>query len=292
MSDPVPVHHRVELDDVALSCIVHGVSGQDPLVIAVHGFPDDATTFAGQIPALTAAGYRVLTPTLRGYAPSGVARSGRHDAVSAARDLVALADRFSPGAPVRLVGHDWGAVAAFAATAIAPDRFSHLATIAVPHPRAITRNASAAQLRRSWYMGLFQLPFVAERRLRAHDFKLIDDLWADWSPGYRASAEELRRVKDGIAGREGPVLAYYRALRSPRSLAGEPRRLLFARTSVRALHLHGRDDGCVGVEMCRGAERDYTGSYELQVIEGAGHFLQREKPGEVSARLLAFFGAG
>ena len=117
---------------------------------------------------------------------------------------------------------------------------------------------------------------------------MIESLWRDWSPGYRASAEEMRLVKQAISGREREVLAYYRALRSPRALFGEAARLLLARTRVPALHLHGEDDGCIGVECAEGAERWYDAPYRLKRISGAGHFLQREKPAEVTAALLDF----
>jgi pimeloyl-ACP methyl ester carboxylesterase len=277
----------IDLGDVTLAC---DMDGEGPLVIAAHGFPDDATTFRAQVPALVRAGYRVAVPTLRGYAPSGVARSGRHDAVAAAGDLVALADRFSPGAPARLIGHDWGAVAGFAAVNTAPSRFSHFVSLAIPHLRAASpRLPSLAQARRSWYIGLFQLPRVAEARLAADDFALIDRLWRDWSPGYRATPEELRAVKDGIRDRVGPVLAYYRAL--PRLLFTSAGRPLLAPVRVPTLHLHGEDDGCLGIEGARGQERWFKGPFAFQRIRGAGHFLQREKPEEVNAAVLSFLRA-
>jgi pimeloyl-ACP methyl ester carboxylesterase len=285
MKSMEPIH----LHDVTLACAGAG-DDKGPLVIAVHGFPDGAATFEGQVPALVAAGYRVVCPTLRGYAPSSLARSGRYDAEALGGDLVTLADRLSPGAPVRLAGHDWGAVAAFAAAAIAPSRFSHLCTLAVPHAAAFAASFGPAQARRSWYMGLFQIPRLAEALLAADDFALVDRLWRDWSPGYEAPPDELRAVKDGLRGRERAALAYYRALRSPTALLGASRRLVLGKVRVRSLHLHGALDGCVGVASTRGAERFYEAPYQLHVVEGAGHFLQREKPAEVSEAMVAFFG--
>ncbi len=113
--------------------------------------------------------------------------------------------------------------------------------------------------------------------------------WRDWSPGYLASPAELASVKRGLAGRERAVLAYYRSLRSPGAVLGASRRLLLAPVTVPALHLHGAGDGCIGVSGTRGAERFYRAGYRLHVVEGAGHFLQRERPDAVSAELLAFF---
>ena len=278
---------RVDAGDVSLDCLV---AGEGPVVLALHGFPDDRETFRPLVPALTGAGFRVVMPALRGYRPSGVARSGRHDAVAAGQDAIALARHFSPDAPVRIVGHDWGAVAAFAAAAFAPERFSRLVSMAVPHPAAFVRAlGSPAQLRRSWYMGLFQLRGIAEARLARDDLALVDRLWRDWSPGYRASAAEMESVKAGIRGREEEVLAYYRALLSPRALLGA--RALFGQVRVPALHVHGADDGCIGVECAEGAERFHAAGYELCVIAGVGHFLTREEPDRVADVLLGFLKA-
>ena len=281
---PPPAVGRVVVDvgGAALAC---DVWGEGPLVILAHGFPDCARSFRHQVPALAAAGFRVAVPTLRGYAPSTTARDGRYDPAAIGGDLVALARHFSPGRRVRLVGHDWGAVAAYAATALAPGAFSHLCTVAVPHLGvAALRFLSPAQLRRSWYVALFQLGRFAERRLAADDFALVERLWRSWSPGFVPPAAELAAVKAALRGREHEVLAYYRAIaRVDRPLA----RMLRRRTHVPAVYVHGVDDGCVGVALTEGVERAYAAPVTVHRIAG-GHFVHQENPEEFNRILVQF----
>src|SRR6185312_3425356 len=99
-----------------------------------------------------------------------------------------------------------------------------------------------------------------ERRLAARDFALLERLWADWSPGFSLPPGELAAIKRAIAAPEHTraALGYYRALLSPPAILGESRRLLFRRTSVPALYLHGEADGCVGVELSQGVEAAYS----------------------------------
>jgi pimeloyl-ACP methyl ester carboxylesterase len=271
---------------VSLACLVAGPR-DGRVVLCAHGFPDCARSFRAQLPALIAAGFRVVAPTMRGYFPSDVPRDGRYDAAALADDLIALGAHYSPRAPVALVGHDWGAIAAYAAAARSPDAFSHVATIAVPHLRASSaRFVHPRQLRRSWYIALFQMRGVAERRLRAGGLRLIDELWRAWSPGFTPPPEELDAIKSAIAPRVEAVLGYYRAI--PTGAFGDARRLLFARTRVRGLYVHGADDGCVGVELVRDVERGWQAGVRVHVLDRAGHFVHQERATEFNALLLDF----
>ncbi|MDB4971257.1 MAG: Epoxide hydrolase [Myxococcales bacterium] len=276
---------RVDVDTGGAT-LVCSVRGEGPLVICAHGFPDCARSFRHQVPALVAAGYRVVSPWLRGYAPSTPARDGRYDLGAIGGDLVALARHFSPGAPARLVGHDWGALAAYAATALAPGAFSHVATVAVPHPKAAgARFLRPAQLRRSWYIGLFQLRGLAERKLAADDHAFIDRLWRDWSPGFHAPPEELAAVKDAIRGRERDVLAYYRAILA--GVTSRAARVVLEPTRVRALYVHGIDDGCVGVELCDDVQSAYRDGVTIHRLPG-GHFVHQESVEQFNDILVEF----
>jgi pimeloyl-ACP methyl ester carboxylesterase len=274
---------EVDAGDARLHC---ETAGAGPLLICGHGFPDCARSFRLQVPVLVGAGFRVASLTMRGYAPSTRSRRDRYDAATLGRDLLAVADLLSPRARVGLIGHDWGAIAAYCAAALKPERIAALATLAVPHPRiAGHRFLRLAQLRRSWYMGLFQLP-GAETRVRADGFSLIDRLWRDWSPGYCCPTEEMTKIKAAIGPNLDAVLGYYRALRSPSLLARRP---LFAKTRVPGLYLHGRDDGCVGAELSAGVEAAYLAGARVEILDNCGHFLHLERPDAVGDRLASFF---
>jgi pimeloyl-ACP methyl ester carboxylesterase len=105
-----------------------------PAVIALHGFPDTARSWRPVGDLLAAQGFHVIAPYLRGYAPSPL--EGPFDVDSLADDLATIVDVVSPGAPVVLAGHDWGAVIAYIALLRHPALFRVAITLAVPHPLA------------------------------------------------------------------------------------------------------------------------------------------------------------
>jgi len=262
-------------------------AGDGPLVLCLHGFPDSAHTFADLLPRLADAGYRAVAPFMRGYAPTRVGSDARFDAPTLGRDALALADTLGVSR-FAIVGHDWGAVAGYAAAALAPDRISSLVTAAVPPPRCFLGGLSPRQLRRSWYMGFFQVPYVPERRL---DGGFIARLWRAWSPSWRFSPQALadaQRSMHGAANRRA-VLAYYRALPaallSPRAHADRKRTLGPLR--VPGLVIAGEEDGCIGTEVFGGVERAFAGPAEHRVLPG-GHFMHREHPERFADEVLGF----
>ena len=156
----------------------HALQGGDPAgqpTIVLHGFPDHPPTAKPFLAELGRRGRRVVAPWLRGYAPSPTA--GPFDFAALTGDVLELIDRWSPGRPVELISHDWGALITYDTCVTAPERIERAVTLAIPHPLTfMSRLTHATQLRRSWYMGLFQLPgsgWVATAR----DLALIDRLW-------------------------------------------------------------------------------------------------------------------
>lgn len=267
-----------------------------PLALCLHGFPDTAHTWRHLLPALADAGYHAVAPFLRGYAPSALAPDGRYQTGALSRDANALHAALGGGPDAVLIGHDWGALAAYGAVGHEPGRWRRVVTAAVPPPGAVMSGFFGYdQLRRSWYTFFFQSP-LADMAVPMDDYVFIDRLWADWSPGYDA-AWDVARVKEAIGTpeRTAAAIGYYRALYDPDlhdpGLADEQAAGLLP-TPVPTLYLHGADDGCFALEGI-GAPLEFLGAgSELTVIDDAGHFLQLEQPGAVNARITAFLAAG
>ena len=247
---------RVRIAPLGISALAAG-HPDDPLVLCLHGFPDVPQTWEPLMAHLASCGHRVVAPWMRGYAPSTL--SGPFHLDRLAEDVLGLADALSPARPVRLVGHDWGAAVSYAALAREPARVDRAVTMSVPHVLAFLAYLarSPRQMRRSWYMGFFQLGPIADGIARARDYALIERLWRDWSPGFtppRAHLDAIARCFD--ASWPNPV-RYYRAM--IRSLATAPRasgrvvRELSRPSQVPLLYLHGADDGCIGASAVEGA---------------------------------------
>lgn len=293
-TEPLPPEFRsVELHANGLRFAAFE-GGSGPLVLVLHGFPDDARSMLPLAQRLIAAGFRCVVPYLRGYRPTQAPPDGDYSVLALARDAVGLIDA-AGGGSAAIVGHDWGAVTAHVAANLAPKRVRRVVAMSVPPPRiffpAFLRHP--AQVRRSWYMGSFQLPGAAAR-LAADNFALVERLWREWSPGWDFPPARLAGVKATLGDEEGAsrAIGYYRSI--PRSLLVPHRRLLdiyrvaFSRIAVPALVLSGDRDGCIGCETHSGIESAYTAPLRFEVVRGAGHFLPLEATDAVAELTIPF----
>ena len=263
-----------------------------PLAVLLHGFPDTTYTWRHLGPALAEAGFHAVAPSLRGYAPTGLAPEGSYRLGTLAADAAALADHFGAADPV-LIGHDWGAIIGYTAVGWQPDRWKRLVTMAVPPLGSVMAGfLSYRHIRRSWYMFVFQHP-LAPGVVMAEDLAFLAELWKDWSPGYDATAD-VAHVRDALRdpGRVEAALGYYKAMLGDAfevDGVSEADSAAFLPSPVPTLYLHGTTDGCMSVELAEDATAYLpTEGSKVEVLEGVGHFLHLEAPAEVNAKIVAF----
>lgn len=268
------------------------VAGHGPrLALLLHGFPDDPGSWAPLMTSLAADGFKVVAPYLRGYGRSG-GRDGDYSLARLADDAACLIQA-AGFERATVIGHDWGALIGYALANLTPDRVSHLVALSVPPPRALLAGlrSSPAQWARSWYIGFFQLPLAPERALIRRNYRLIDRLWADWSPGWTPPAERLAEVKRTFdhPGTVAAALGYYRAL-APRG-RGYRRswRLALGRSAVPTLIVHGDRDGCLGAELYdpQAIDACFRAPPTVRLLRG-GHWLPLEATEAIHEEVQAF----
>ncbi len=263
--------------------IAYEATGAGAPVILLHGFPDSGRLWRHQVPALADAGFRVIVPDLRGYGrsdkPAEVKAYGMRLLVA---DVLAVLDD-AGAARAHVVGHDWGAVLAWALARRAPARVDHLVALSVGAPGApMDTLARLAQYQKSWYMLLFQFPVVAEAWLSAEG-------WANfraWSGHPDAEAVIGDLEADGSLT---PALNYYRANLPPRSYlrSGPPPLPIDAPT----LGVWGTADVALTETQMAASAAVVTGPWRYERLAGVGHWLQLEAPGELNRLLLEFLPA-
>ena len=179
-----------------------------PIALCLHGFPDTAYGWRKVAPALVDAGWRVVAPFMRGYAPSSLPSDGSYHVGALMDDALRVLDAAGPTGRDVFIGHDWGAIAGAGLAAMPDSPFTKAVIMSVPLSAAfrpfgrVPHSARLAaklprQLLRSWYIMYFQLPWLPDRSASW----VIPRLWRDWSPGYRAN-EDLRYVGAAIGAPE------------------------------------------------------------------------------------------
>jgi len=273
-------------------------NGQGFPVILLHGFPDDAHAWADVAPPLVKAGYRVLAPYLRGYGPTSfrdpnAPRMAEQAAIG--QDVMDFADalgldRFA------LSGYDWGGRAACIAAALHPDRVRAAVLISgylIQNTVNPAPPSSPEAEKNLWY----QYYFNTERGragLAANRRAICRFLWQTWSPTWHFATETFDRT---AASFDNPdfvdcVIHSYRhrianAPGDPRFRELEERLAKRPRIEVPTVILRGADDTLGGREPAESTDKaSFPNLIARRMIEGAGHFLPREKPQAVSAALL------
>jgi pimeloyl-ACP methyl ester carboxylesterase len=260
----------------------------DRLALCLHGFPESWFSWRHQMPHLASLGYRVWAPDLRGYGrtdrPKGVS-SYSIDALVA--DVGGLIDA-SGARSVTLLGHDWGGAVAWAAAIQRVRPLERLVVMNCPHPALFFQGLrSFAQLRRSWYMFFFQLPWLPERMLSADGYAAI-------GKAFRGMAVDKSRFPDEVLdeykrdasnpGALTAMLSYYRAMFRGRPVS-RMRALTREKLDVPTLLIWGEEDAALGKELTYGTDR-VVERLDTRYLPGVSHWVQQEAPEAVN-RILA-----
>lgn len=251
-------------------------AGKGPLVLLLHGFPDTAYTWDRALPALADAGFRAVAPFMRGYHPTAIPANGKYDSDTLAADAIALIEALGETSAT-VVGHDWGASAAYGAAALAPERVKQLVVFAIPHPRSVVPTPRLAWRVRHFYTLRGKSGPVNCAR---DDFALVDELFHRWSRGWRVPPGETARVKAAFRepGCVEAACAYYNTigLRLPK--------LHMVPITVPTVAFAGETD-MIAPRAYEKARKCFTASYEVVQVPG-GHFMHREHPEHVIGELV------
>jgi pimeloyl-ACP methyl ester carboxylesterase len=256
----------------------------DRLILCLHGFPELHYSWRHQIGMLADMGYRVWAPNMRGYGettrPKGI---NNYRLSTLAQDVGALIDA-SGASEVTLMAHDWGAIVAwhFAITKVRP--LKRLVIANVPHPLCAQREIKQwHQLKKSWYIFFFQLPWLPEAMLGRANGTKIDELFAKTSCNPENFTAEDREIYSRAANRPGALTAmfdYYRALlrRSDNEHIGD------GTVDVPTLVLWGEQDVAIDIR-CLDGTQNYVSDLTVKRFPHASHWVQQDVPGEFNAAL-------
>ena len=254
-------------------------------VLLLHGWPDSSRMWDHQVTALAGAGHRVLAPDLRGFGlsdrPAGKAAYTLDLLVADA--LAVMDDAGVERAAV--VGHDWGAVLAWALAAAAPQRVSATVAVSVGHPSAFTAGG-LEQARRSWYVAAFVVPGIAERMLPARGWAFLRAAWGGAHPATHPGP--ARQVAD--LSRPGAITSSVNLYRAnvPALLAS--RRRPPRRVAGPVMGVWSTADAALTRAQMETSGRFVDGEWRFEVLAGAGHWVPVDAAEELSALLLDFLG--
>ncbi len=262
----------------------------DPLVLCLHGFPESSLSWRHQIAPLAHAGYRVWAPDLRGY--GGTTRPAGLDAYRLENlldDVDALID-ISKARRVILVGHDWGGVIAWYYTMRRPEKLEALIVLNGPHPACFEREIRHwRQLRRSWYMAVFQIPWLPEAVLAAGGAHLIGAIFERMRVSSEYLPNDLVRHYRQQACEPGALTAmlnYYRAAIRGGGAARQ-RTMGYPAIDLPTLVIWGLRDQALAKQNLDGLDSFVT-DLTVVTLEQAGHFVHHDEPRLVTAEILGW----
>lgn len=265
---------KLHINGIEMNVIDVGAAsnGKAP-VLLVHGFPDTHAVWREQIPALVAAGYRVIAPDTRGCGESELMPSvADYRMEHLIADLVALLDVLAIP-KVKLVAHDWGSFISWRFVIAHPERVERYVALSVGHPNAYSGGGLAQKLK-GWYIWMFQLRGIAEWLITLGNWTLFSLL-----AGFPEERSHWRRIL-GRPGRLTAGINYYRA----------NLQLILARNyphlQVPVTGIYSDGDRFLTEGQMTNSARYCDAGFRFHLVRGANHWLQLHQPALVTPLIL------
>lgn len=304
--DPIWQHGYLKTNGIRLHYVT---AGTGPLLLLLHGFPECWYSWRYQIPVL-AEHYRVVAIDLRGYNESDrPAQLADYRMECLIADVVGVIQELGYER-CTLVGHDWGGAIAWAVAEAHPERLDNLIVLNLPHPARMAAGLrTPQQLLRSWYIFLFQLPWLPEWVLQWGDYRVLEWILVGTATNKAAFSPADLNVFKNAAAQQGALSAalnYYRNLFGPgfhfgsnpgsnsglnsgsnsRSNSGFLNRE-WRVLEMPTLMIWGEADTALGKELTYGTEQ-YVRDFRIHYIPDCGHWVQQERPDLVNRYICEF----
>jgi epoxide hydrolase 4 len=277
-------HHDLITNGIRMHYVTEG---KGRLLVLLHGFPEYWYSWRQQIPYLAQRGYQVVAPDLRGYNESDKPRTG-YDVPTLLHDIVGLIKGLGREKAI-IVGHDWGGALAWSFAQAYPEMTERLIILNAPHPQAFQRELrTPKQLRKSWYIFAFQIPWLPEYLLsRNHAALIAKMIYAAAAHKEAFPPEVLAHYQDAMSkpGALKAAINYYRSVF--RRLGGRSRGKLIAAPT---LLIWGEQDIALDIALTQGLEQ-WVPRLQVKRIADSGHWVQQEKPEQVNELIAEFLAA-
>lgn len=284
---PLWKHEYADVNNIRMHYVTQG---KGPLMLMLHGFPEFWYSWRHQIPVM-ARRFKVVAPDMRGYnqteKPVGVAN---YRIETLGRDVAGLIRALGYEKAV-VVAHDWGGGVAWPFAMTYPEMVDRLIVLNCPPPGVLMDHFqhNPAQLKRSYYMLLFQLPRLPEALFRFNDYAMIEKAFRGWAVDKSAFTDSDIRMFKEAAAKPGALTAsinYYRAairgalkdLKAMRSTGASPR----PKVKCPTLIIWAEDDQALGKEMTYDFHKEVDAPLEIKYIPDCSHWVQQERPEEVN----------
>ncbi|MCR9240205.1 MAG: alpha/beta hydrolase [Rhodobiaceae bacterium] len=265
----------------------------DKFALLLHGFPESKHSWRFQMPLLAELGYTVWAPNLRGYGhssrPPKVADYNITHLIADVAGLIDAARAQGITGPITLMTHDWGGAIGWSFVLTEARPLERFVVMNLPHPTQFMNNVSGwAQLKKSWYIFFFQIPWLPEKLMTLRGAQAIGDAFSNMAIDQtNFGPEVLEHYKQNalIPGAMKAMINYYRA-----SFRSNPLKDVWENppnVKTPTLMVWGEEDAALGKELTYGTE-DLVEDFTLRYLPNVSHWVQQEAPETVNAMLEAW----